>query len=135
MIRVINQASVLVQKNSLCFLERDAMLYQVRSSLAAIPGKFNIARIIILAISSGKWGLGCIDAYCTGRFRRSAAAHFGLTSRVPHSQPVNQASARAFAGAGLRASALPSSFAVIVRLTEAGINAFMMRFSQLALKS
>src|SRR5438093_11786419 len=46
----------------------------------------------------------------------------------PHSQPVNQASARAFAGAGLRASALPSILAVIVRFTEAGTNAVMMRF-------
>jgi hypothetical protein len=48
----------------------------------------------------------------------------------PHSQPVNQASARAFAGAGLRASALPSILVVIVRFTEAGTNAFMMRFSR-----
>ena len=57
-IRITDQASVLVQKNSLCFLERDAMLYQVRSSFAAIPGKFNIAHIIILAISNGKCGFG-----------------------------------------------------------------------------
>jgi hypothetical protein len=43
---------------------------------------------------------------------------------------VYHASARAFAGAGLRASALPTGFAVIVRLTEAGINAFMIRLSR-----
>jgi hypothetical protein len=57
-IRIIDQASVLVQKNSLCFLERDAMLYQIRSSFAAILGKFHIAQIIILAISSRKCGRG-----------------------------------------------------------------------------
>jgi hypothetical protein len=48
----------------------------------------------------------------------------------PHSQPVYQASTRAFAGAGSRASALPNSFAVMVRLTEAGIQAFMIRLSR-----
>jgi hypothetical protein len=42
----------------------------------------------------------------------------------------DQASARAFAGAGLRASALPNCFAVMVRLTEAGIQAFMIRLSR-----
>jgi len=47
---VIDQARVLVQKNGLCFLEGDAVLYQVGSSLAAIPGKFYIAQSIILAI-------------------------------------------------------------------------------------
>jgi hypothetical protein len=42
----------------------------------------------------------------------------------------DQASARAFAGAGLRASTLPNCFAVMVRLTEAGIQAFMIRLSR-----
>src|SRR5258706_5085596 len=42
----------------------------------------------------------------------------------PHTQPVDQVSARAFAGAGLLASALPSILAVIVRFTEPGTNAF-----------
>jgi hypothetical protein len=50
MIRVIHQAGVLVQKHSLCFLEGDPVLCQVGSSLAAIPGKLNIARSIILEI-------------------------------------------------------------------------------------
>jgi hypothetical protein len=35
MIRVIDQAGVLVQKNSLSFLEGDAVLHQVGSSLEA----------------------------------------------------------------------------------------------------
>ena len=50
MIRVIDQASVLIQKNSLCFLEGHAVLRRVGSSFAAIPGKRNIAHSIILAI-------------------------------------------------------------------------------------
>src|SRR5712671_6663120 len=45
----------------------------------------------------------------------------------PHSQPVNQASARAFAGADLLASPLPSMSASIFRAREAGTRAFMMR--------
>jgi hypothetical protein len=49
-IRVIDQSGVLVQKNSPCFLEGDAMLYQVGSTFATIPGKFNIAHSIILAM-------------------------------------------------------------------------------------
>ena len=51
-IRVIDQAGALIQKNSLSFLERDAVLYQVGSSLALIPGKLNIAHTGILAIPS-----------------------------------------------------------------------------------
>ena len=50
MIRVIDQARVLVQENSLCILEGDAMLDQVGLSLAPIPGKLYIAHNIILAI-------------------------------------------------------------------------------------
>jgi hypothetical protein len=49
-IGVVDQAGALVQENSLCFLEGDAVLDQVGSSLAAIPGKRNIAHSIILAI-------------------------------------------------------------------------------------
>jgi hypothetical protein len=50
--------------------------------------------------------------------------------RLDQSPVSDQASARAFSGAGLRASALPNIFAVIVRFTEAGSNAFMIRFSR-----
>ena len=49
---------------------------------------------------------------------------------MPHSQPVYQAAARAFTGAGLRASALPRMSASIFRAREAGTRAFMMRFSR-----
>src|SRR5713101_4759826 len=41
-----------------------------------------------------------------------------------------QASARMLAVAGLLASALPNIFAVIVRFTEAGTTAFIIRFSR-----
>jgi hypothetical protein len=50
-IRVIDQAGVFVQKDGLRFLEGDAVLHQVGLSLAAIPGKLDIAHGIILAIS------------------------------------------------------------------------------------
>jgi len=50
-IRVIDQAGVFVQKNGLSFLEGNAVLHQIGSGLAAIPGKFYIAHSIILAIS------------------------------------------------------------------------------------
>lgn len=50
MIRGVDQAGVLVQKDGLCLLEGNTVLYQVGSSLAAIPGKSNIAHSIILAI-------------------------------------------------------------------------------------
>ena len=48
----------------------------------------------------------------------------------PMSPRVYQASARAFAGAGLRASPLPRMSASIFRAREAGTRAFMMRFSR-----
>src|SRR6266567_3048475 len=47
-----------------------------------------------------------------------------------HSQPVYQASARAFADAALLASPLPSKSASSLRASEAGTRAFMMRFSR-----
>ena len=49
-IRIVNQAGALVQKNGLRFLEGDAMLGKVGSSLTSIPGKLDIAHSIILAI-------------------------------------------------------------------------------------
>ena len=55
-IRIIDQAGVLIEKNSLRFLEGDAVLHQVGSSLAAIPGKLDIAHSIILAISASLYG-------------------------------------------------------------------------------
>src|ERR1700694_5761868 len=73
-----------------------------------------------------------------GRQRRNGAQldHFGTSGEdtdcllrdSPHSQPVNQASARAFAGADLLASPLPSMSASIFRAREAGTRAFIMRF-------
>ncbi len=51
-IRIVDQAGVLVQKHSLGFLKRDAVLGKIQSGLAAIPGKFYIAHGIILAIWS-----------------------------------------------------------------------------------
>jgi hypothetical protein len=53
-----------------------------------------------------------------------------MSERLDQSPLSDQASARAFSGAGLRASALPNIFAVIVRFTEAGTNAFMIRFNR-----
>ena len=54
MIRVIDQAGAVVKKDSFRFLERDAVLCQVGSSLAAVPGKVNIAHSIILAILAAR---------------------------------------------------------------------------------
>ena len=51
MIRIVDQARILIEKNSLSFLKGDAMLGKVRSGLPAIPGKFDIAHSLILAIS------------------------------------------------------------------------------------
>jgi hypothetical protein len=53
-VRIVDQAGVLIQKDGLRFLKRDAVLYQVGFSFAAIPGKFDIAYIIILAMST-RW--------------------------------------------------------------------------------
>src|SRR6266478_4591241 len=58
------------------------------------------------------------------------APHQDSRARVPHSQPVNQASARAFAGADLLACPLPSKSANIFRAKEAGTRAFNMRLSR-----
>ena len=52
MIRIIDQASVLVEENRLSRFKRNAMLGKVGSGLSPIPGKFNIAHSIILAISN-----------------------------------------------------------------------------------
>ena len=52
MIRIVDQAGLLIEKNRLCLLERDAMLYEARSSLGPIPGKLDIATSIILAIQA-----------------------------------------------------------------------------------
>ena len=51
MIRIVNQAGMIVKKNRLCLLERDAMLNLVGTRFPPVPGKFNIAQSIILAIS------------------------------------------------------------------------------------
>ena len=51
MIRVVEQAGILVQKSGLRFFEGDTVLRQVGSSLAAIPGKLDIAHSNMLAIS------------------------------------------------------------------------------------
>jgi len=52
MIRIVNQARLLIEKNGLSFVKGDAMLGKVRSGLPGIPGKFDIAHSLILAISS-----------------------------------------------------------------------------------
>ena len=49
------EPGALVQKNGLCFLERNAMLDQVSSGLAPISGKFDIAHSIVLAIPAREW--------------------------------------------------------------------------------
>jgi hypothetical protein len=49
-IRIVNQSGAIIQKNTLGFLKRDPMLRHVGPSLALIPGKFNIAHSIILAL-------------------------------------------------------------------------------------
>ena len=53
MVRIINQAGTLVQKNGLCFLEGNAVFRQIRLSFTAVPGKLDIAHSIILAIHAG----------------------------------------------------------------------------------
>jgi len=54
MIRVIDQAGAIVQKNGPCFVERNAVPGHVGPSLTAVPGKLNIAHSIILAISDAQ---------------------------------------------------------------------------------
>ena len=49
-IRIVDQAAALIQKGSLRLLKGDSMLRQVGTSLAAVPGEFDIAHSIILAI-------------------------------------------------------------------------------------
>jgi len=53
-IRVVDQASVLVQKHGLSLLKGDAVFYKVGPSLARIPGKLYIAHNIILAIQKDR---------------------------------------------------------------------------------
>lgn len=50
MIRIVDQARTLIEKNILSLLKGHAMLGKVRSGLPAIPGKFDIAHSVILAI-------------------------------------------------------------------------------------
>jgi hypothetical protein len=76
-IRVIDQAGVFVQKNGPRFLEGNAVLYQVGLSLAAIPGKLDIAHGIILAISGQLPGAKC--AHCRTAWKSCRAAR----SRLP----------------------------------------------------
>jgi hypothetical protein len=49
-IRVIDQAGALVQKNGLCLLECNAMFCMVGLGFMMIPGKCDIAQSIIVAI-------------------------------------------------------------------------------------
>jgi hypothetical protein len=55
---------------------------------------------------------------------------FGSPKKTDQSPVSDQASARAFAGADLLASPLPSRSASSFRAREAGTTAFMMRFSR-----
>jgi hypothetical protein len=55
MIRIVDQAGVLIEKNGFRLLERDAMLCNVGPRLARIPGRLDIAHSIILAISGALW--------------------------------------------------------------------------------
>jgi len=59
MVRIVDQTGALVRKSGLCLLERDAVLCQVGLSFTAIPGKINLAHIIILAISATCRGRLC----------------------------------------------------------------------------
>jgi hypothetical protein len=79
-IRVIYQAGALIQKNSFCFLEGDAMLYQVGSGLAPIPGKLDIAHSIILAITAIQPFRGSVRFEKAGLAQRTPALH--LTDTV-----------------------------------------------------
>src|ERR1035438_5003467 len=47
-----DQAAALIQKSGLRLFKGDTVLCQISLSLATIPGKFNIAHSIILAIPS-----------------------------------------------------------------------------------
>ncbi len=51
MIRIVDQAGVLVKEDGLSFLKGDAVLSQIGSGLMGIPRKSDIAHSIILAIS------------------------------------------------------------------------------------
>ena len=49
-IGIADQAGALIQKHRLRFLKRDAVLQQIGPRLTPVPGKFDIAHSIILAI-------------------------------------------------------------------------------------
>jgi hypothetical protein len=50
LIRIVGQTGGLVEENGLSFLKGDTVFVQVRAGLATIPGKFDIAHSIMLAI-------------------------------------------------------------------------------------
>jgi len=50
MFGIIDQATVFIKESSLRFLERDAVLFDIRLGFAALPRKTYIAHSIILAI-------------------------------------------------------------------------------------
>jgi hypothetical protein len=69
-----------------------------------------------------------LDGY--NRFVEKLKAHEGRMIHHDVCWPLYQASARAFAGADLLASPLPSKSASSLRAREAGTRAFIMRFSR-----
>jgi hypothetical protein len=81
-IRIVDKAGVLVQKRSLGFLERDAVLCKVQSGLAAIPGKFYIAHSIILAI----WRC-CLASICAYSRPVSRGGRKRSSGKLPDEAP------------------------------------------------
>jgi len=79
MIRVVNQPGVVIKKNSLCFFEgKRHVSPKLDRAFALIPGKFNIAHSIILAIP-GTIVLG-------GPFLRTSFDQAGFILRMPPCQ-------------------------------------------------
>ena len=84
MIRIVDQARILIEKNSLSFLKGDAMLGKVRSGLPAIPGKFDIAHSLILAISGAARNplQECLTLRCAAFGPKNAVLTSGACRRI-----------------------------------------------------
>lgn len=76
MIGIINQAGILVQKDRPCFVKRNPVLDQVGPRLAPVPGKFDIAQDIMLAIRQHR-------TYDSGQLRPRFVSMRGPMSSQP----------------------------------------------------
>src|SRR6202011_4329782 len=95
-------------------------------------GRFRPVQLSLIAARDKNRVTKCRELF--GKFVTDAAGTAGDQNRIAcefhNCLPHSQASARAIAGAGVLASALPIMSASIFRAREAGTRAFMMRFSR-----